>query len=61
MLLRCCHSHRGQLHLAIAAARLLAAQCSAELGGVQQLLMDAMAEGTVLTCMQQPSSADRLA
>ena len=47
----------GQLHLAIAAARLLAAQRSAKLGGVQQLLVDAMAKGAVLTwcIMQKPS------
>ena len=49
----------GQLHLAIAAARLLAAQRSAKLGGVQQLLVDAMAKGAVLTwcIMQKPSGS----
>ena len=51
-----------RLHLAIAAARLLAAQCGAELGGVQQLLVDAVAEWAVFTwCMpQQPSASNRL-
>ena len=49
----------GQLHLAIAAARLLATQRSAKLGGVQQLLVDAMAKGAVLTwcIMQKPSGS----
>jgi hypothetical protein len=43
----------GRLHLAVAAARLLAAQCGAELGRVQQLLVHAVAEGTVLPCCMQ--------
>ena len=51
----------GRLHLAVAAARLLAAQRGAELGRVQQLLVHAVAEGAVLPwCMQQLSTSDRL-